>query len=421
MLKYEPSLIDMRRVECKLEAPSGRMKSFSGTVSQLAREVVSLDGLYVSDSKTPWGARCTKPFISYKYRIHKLKKRGGNPYPHPLTRSSFFTNTTKMAAPSFSLPAGPPGRLGGTCLQANNSRLIDDDVLYICRNCYAVSGEYIYASTQLGQAINLEFVKQWLDTDPFGSFLDIFQAAFSDYGTSARTQGAITVKVAGVKFLLSSKHFRIHDSGDVFALGPDYYELWARIAVSNPDVLFWMPTRDHHIPAFRRLVQTMPPPENLVIRPSALHFQDPAPVVEGFAAGSTSAYDGFQQAPIHTLADWDCPAYKGAAHTCTSQNCRVCWDRPDLSVNYMPHSTPSRKHREHIVKRNPSLKTMVKSYGADVKGNPPVPFEAYLVEHGMYPHEFSPNEWFEAFPDKDPDEVVALMAGSAEWQPADHE
>lgn len=418
---YVQRILRMRHVSCRLEAPSGRMRDFDGDFGDLVKLLVKPTSLILTKSISPWGTEIPAPSITYAYRVHGLSKR-------PLTRASLLTGTTKMVCPSFSLPAGPAGKLGGTCLQANNQRLIEEPALYICRSCYATKGNYLYTNMQLAQGVRKRWIQLQLKAGA-DALAEAFLVALQDYRSKRRV-----VEVADRRLTIDQSYFRIHDSGDVYWAGDDYYLFWLKMAWLLPDVYFWMPTRDHHVARFHQLVQDAPPPSNLTVRPSALHFQDEPPVVDGFAAGSTSAYNDL--ADIAIDADFDCPAYAGAkAHTCLNgpgpdgeSACRACWTHPHLSINYAPHGTASKAQRKTLGQRaqrvrgnprgTPSLAALVDDYGGSpVRRNPPEPFEAYLEAHGMYPEDFTEADYARAFPDLDGDEITELMEGGAEWQP----
>ena len=163
--------------------------------------------------------------------------------------------------------------------------------------------------------------------------------------------------------------FRLHDSGDFFSMG--YWRAWATVMAELPHIRFWAPNR-----TWAHRSATCEPqeiPENLAMRPSALHFDDPPPSQAllrsvklpiyqkgkggGFAAGSGSGdpdimapvpgtpFHAFVAAPDEGF--WECPAYaywdKGggsvfgtsdrpAGGTCIlakgpngEKGCRVCW------------------------------------------------------------------------------------------------
>ena len=138
--------------------------------------------------------------------------------------------------------------------------------------------------------------------------------------------------------------FRIHDSGD-FTFSPNTYLLWKLVA-EDPRmsaVSFWAPTRMWVFPQFRRIVSENPPPENMSLRPSALHFNDLAPGIDGFHAGSTAHTKGTD--PVRDgIAQWVCPAYQHDGKSCAGgggpqreKDCRACWSYKDTEVSYLVH------------------------------------------------------------------------------------
>lgn len=283
---------------------------------------------------------------------HKLfTVRGeGRDYPSKGRDSTTaFSFTTKMTAPSFSLPAGPV-KEGGTCAAANvgagGGKRIEGKQ-YICDECYSLEGNYIFADAGISQAIRYHWVIRMLNADPSGLELGRQLAvAIEDYarhgtvgnsdgGTAARLTSEIGVWDGGqivvqlylrdikrsiaypcavtdlpsetgfrnTRELFASRKlaagdvcgfFRIHDSGD-FTIGaaklwPNYVAAWAHCASLLPNVLFWAPTRAWIFPAMlRKLVSVAEQTPNLIIRPSGLHESEPAPTLEGLANGTTVA------------------------------------------------------------------------------------------------------------------------------------
>jgi hypothetical protein len=164
-------------------------------------------------------------------------------------------------------------------------------------------------------------------------------------------------------------YFRIHDAGDFYSLA--YWQAWEQAMRELPGTRFWAPNRTWAHAS--HTVDHGAIPENLAMRPSALHFGDPPPTGEtmrrvrlpiwqagkggGLAAGSGSGdpeamrvvpgtpFREFVSAPGEAF--WECPAYaywtKGggavfgtqdrpAGGTCilargpqNEKGCRVCW------------------------------------------------------------------------------------------------
>lgn len=263
-------------------------------------------------------------------------------------RVTLFTNTSKMACPSFSLPAGPPASRG-TCpasKQAVTERLRGtpsverqfleapphehrtkrkttiEPPLYICDNCYAGKGRYVSSPLNaIRQTFRLAWTRAALDADVFVSEM-----------TKAITAMRALPAEAQAKETINTRFFRIHDSGDFFSV--PYYRAWVAVCQALPGITFWAPTHQWVFPAYRDAFAGTPPPPNLTLRPSALFFGAPAPRIAGLAAGSTAAKGSWPK-PV-----WNRPAYdadKSSNKNCESVRCRTCWDRPRAAVSYREH------------------------------------------------------------------------------------
>jgi hypothetical protein len=285
---------------------------------------------------------------------------------HPIDRVSVLTATSKMNAISFSLAAGPL-KAHGTCLpsdlsteafrkrvgEVNGQGYADVegtkkgirtvDILepgqksitksqamgtWICDQCYAGKGNYAKLdSNQIFQIARKIWVDRHLAQGDFAqTMVDILRRTLS-------TDSVMRAKIC------SSEYFRIHDSGDFFPVAGNkfaYFDAWVEVAQSMPEVRFWCPTRMWIIPDWRdHMISTMSrpgAPQNLVIRPSALIYGVKAPKLTGLAAGSTSS-----AVPMKPEGHWDCPAYESPEGSCVGAGCRVCWNHPQLPVNYKVH------------------------------------------------------------------------------------
>ena len=206
-----------------------------------------------------------------------------------------LAKTTKMSAPSLSLPAGSH-RAGGTCIMAGvEVETGHANELTVCNSCYATKANYGYAESMASTHVRLEWVVQMLQTSP-RLFADAMEAAVIAYarythkgdkesprngqelGVWSRAEGKIvvpslpaskTVSYANVtRFTAYSKlglpykdsadlfsktpdgavcgFFRIHDAGDftaTAALMDKYIDGWAEVVRRLPHVYFWAPTR----------------------------------------------------------------------------------------------------------------------------------------------------------------------------------
>ena len=265
-----------------------------------------------------------------------------------LTAPSLFTATSKMSAASWSVPAGPPS-VGGACASAElfkntskyNIALQQGDVEqrpaskpdWICQFCYAGKSNYMHRTSQYSQTARLIWLTGLIEH--FG-----VDGAASQMAVALRAHQGNTKRREKVGE--NPKFFRIHDSGD-FQLAPNTYLLWSLVAREMQEVSFWAPTRMWTFPKFNEMVRANPPPDNMSIRPSALHFGDVAPDLDGFDHGSSA--HSIENDPVKTgKADWICPAYQHDGHTCAGaggpngeKDCRVCWKHVDMSVSYRSH------------------------------------------------------------------------------------
>jgi len=318
----------------------------------------------------------------------------------PAKFCSFFSNTSKMACGSWSIPAGGVS-MGGTCPSANTTSEVETYDLAsfknavrtipklaekltresgtfprklpmadspplvtlglernICQKCYAAKGNFGNSNTQLWQMARFAWA---FDAVERGTFVEEMTAALRAFLSHVKARAS---KKQDPRF------FRIHDSGDFFS--PEYMLGWARVAANLPEVRFWAPTRVWMLwpDAVAEAVAIAP---NLTLRPSALQFDDPAPIVDGIpVAGSTahvaSKADALEPARLG-LAQWDCPAYALAGKACAGAmdskkiktaaqrkyieeargnfrqlfgasapaDCRVCWVKPEITVSYHAH------------------------------------------------------------------------------------
>lgn len=291
--------------------------------------------------------------------------------------ANLFTTTSKMGSGSLSLPAGPPS-LGGTCAASKlpevSPELWQDQ---ICRKCYALKNNYSYELPQLYQTTRYEFLKRIIDDLGVERAADVLAKAVQSYNGNLKAR-----RDAGE----NPAFFRVHDSGDAWSR--EYWEVWQGVFDRCPKIRFWMPTRMHWIDGWRPWLSEYQA-KHVVIRPSAYHFNDPAPEVAGLAAGSTGHYPNWGDPMENATADFICPAYAsegacvnairlslgvyrgiGAGYlenprhappyitsrmktmmdayrrglsqderriTNDGWDCRVCWIRPDWSVSYKVH------------------------------------------------------------------------------------
>jgi len=97
-----------------------------------------------------------------------------------------FSATSKMSAPSFSLPAGNP-RVAGTCIMAAvEPQRGYTDAQTICNVCYATSANYGYPESMGSNHIRKMWVEQSLKK---GNFVEEMTAAISAYARYSKQGG----------------------------------------------------------------------------------------------------------------------------------------------------------------------------------------------------------------------------------------
>ena len=229
----------------------------------------------------------------------------------PGTTVSVLSSPSKMPCKSFSLPAVrscPSATFGkGAICGESKSDL----------NCYASKRAYTWPVVV--NALNTRY--QWaiaasMDAPTGDEFVTIMTDAIS---REAKRQER---KAAKTQRQFTGPVFRLHDSGDLF--NPQYARLWARIAAATPHVAYWIPTRQYksknlHMQAALLELSALP---NVALRPSALYFESPAPVIDGLSAGTTASVEGF-----------NCPA-SNQGNACL--DCRQCWTK-DIVISYHRH------------------------------------------------------------------------------------
>lgn len=223
---------------------------------------------------------------------------------------ALLTNPSKMPGRSFSLPAGracPASKLA-TQLAGERST---------CAGCYAKQGRYRFPNVANAQQYRFDLVLQSLRTDGGQAFVE-------------RMVVEIRRNVRA-----NDPYFRIHDSGDLFSEA--YVNAWIQICTALPKVYFWCPTREWIRPEMMPVLQRFAALPNVSLRPSALGINDPAPVIEGLAAGTSVAAEA-----DHPLA---CPATATAQKHCDDHGCRKCWQKTE-EVFYVIHGAQRTKLRQ---------------------------------------------------------------------------
>ena len=160
----------------------------------------------------------------------------------------------------------------------------------VCASCYALKGNYRFSNVKAAQYRRLESI-----TDP-------------------RWVAAMNTLLQH----LDTRWFRWHDSGDIQS--PSHLEKIAQVALDNPDMKFWLPTREK-IFVYSYLKKHGNFPKNLCVRLSATMIDGPAPA--GFPNTSTVVTSGAS-----------CPAPQQGGKC---GPCRACWDTGVKNVSYKKH------------------------------------------------------------------------------------
>lgn len=245
-----------------------------------------------------------------------------NPATNPeVQQYKLLSWTSKMNAPSWSLPAGAP-QIGGACPGAvGGQSIVPESALLkavkhinrgldrpantpvnlaqaICEHCYATGGQYSTGQVQFAQLLRFLWARQAINfpvQGPHGestAFVETMVYAIdnADYklaGGTVQGEGAeatqeLPPEPTGRRF------FRIHDSGDFFE--EEYLRQWKMIADRLPDITFWAPSRIWATSWGTKAVNEINhDPRNLIIRPSAYEVNELGPpnLGPGWAGATT--------------------------------------------------------------------------------------------------------------------------------------
>lgn len=158
-------------------------------------------------------------------------------------------------------------------------------------SCYATRHAYVWSTTQLAQKARYDWLLRCMaSADGYREFVETMVTAL------ARKR---------------KRYFRIHDSGDMF--NARYISAWYEICSRVYWMEFWVPTRSYRLSNLLPHLVRLNSLPNVIVRPSALHFEDAPPVIEGLSAGTSAA-----------KTEYNCPAHT-QGNMCGS--CRKCWDK----------------------------------------------------------------------------------------------
>ena len=190
-----------------------------------------------------------------------------------------------------------------------------------CKGCYAMTGNYRYASVQTALG-----VRTWIARNDL---------AWIENAINAQ------IKADSVKFI------RIHASGDFF--GAEYIEMWKRIAIQNPDITLWTYTKN---PAAENAFNEIP---NCNIVKSVIPGKG---VNFGHCDYILSCYE-YLKAAGKSVYICRCGVDKG--QHCT--NCKGC-SRNEY-VLFIEHSTEYKAEKDSLF---PVLKALIESQDSTIAG-----------------------------------------------------
>lgn len=368
----------------------------SRTYSLLGRDSVfqHIDIDYTFDE------RSGKAVLRFSAPIWTENMDGGSfPSKSGMEQFSLFSGTSKMSAPSFSLPAGPP-REGGTCVAAGRgaSKLVRpgrgtapggarrdaSGRPFICDLCYSTAGNYFYPNVGTAQAARLAWCQRLLGEDPSGALLgESLALALEDTARRAHyknlskrlghelgvwNRGNLTVPgfIEGRKgiraipveptelpastgfrstldFLASrgvqdgevAGFFRIHDSGDL-NVGRKL-ETWKGYLAAWEYVAQAFPNVWFWMPVRTWTTKAMIPELQRVSQLPNMTIRASAL----FVGQQPPDIPGVPSSGVHQQAPaeghYRCPVTPMDKSSCAQEGCRVCWLAPTMTPSYAEH------------------------------------------------------------------------------------
>lgn len=205
-----------------------------------------------------------------------------------------------------------------------------------CSKCYALSGRYVFPNVQDAQYKRFDILLTILfeiEKYPLRFALMLKACKEQDVESFAKYSNKLPKTVEFLQaftYLLQKNNqpeFRWHDSGDLQSRAHLY--LIVAIALLNPNIQFWLPTREYKIVLDWLASSNNEIPDNLNIRLSA-HMVD-GPVPEwAYAKGLTTSgvTTDHSQGNCHAQI---------ASPDKSCDTCRACWDKSVLHVDYIAH------------------------------------------------------------------------------------
>tara|TARA_R100001163_G_scaffold6791_1_gene7427 strand:- start:1882 stop:2733 length:852 start_codon:yes stop_codon:yes gene_type:complete len=191
----------------------------------------------------------------------------------------------------------------------------------VCESCYALNGNYRYPAVMEGMALNSIGISFYESKEDY----TVWTVALSELIRRRCILKEIKDKQGNVIAIEDNRWFRFHDSGDIQSAL--HMEAINQIAINNPNVKFWIPTREGKF--VKDFMKTNKVASNLCIR------------ISGHMVGK-KASDFGTGLPTSTVD------YKASEHKCVAplqggscdgeiMNCRNCWDSSIPNVDYPQH------------------------------------------------------------------------------------
>ena len=198
----------------------------------------------------------------------------------------------------------------------------------ICQICYAEGGNYATLGPQLRELVCYWWTKELLKTDE-GTEEWINTMVRAIQGLSWDHEEQIDPRTGRQIYPV-----RVHSAGDFFS--PKYTEAWLHVAARLPEIFFWAPTRTWAAQGWmgttrsdgswspghwaRLLASPGIPHGNFSIRPSAYHTNDPAPGPEDYPWEGPYQFPTAGTTSLYAFADATQPEDCGR-----SQDTRYDW------------------------------------------------------------------------------------------------
>lgn len=217
-------------------------------------------------------------------------------------------------------------RARGTCPHGTKLARIPGTV---CYGCYASGGNYLRPNVINALARRAKATRSALE-DPRKTerWVDAVASSIERSGNS---------------------YFRWHDSGDI--MGPRHLGAIVEVARRKPDVMFWLPTKEHG--TVRDWVRTHGAaklPRNLNVRLSAHMLFDRMHAEPPLTSSSVASGEGFA-CPATGDPVWQRRYAFGSGNrrSATCGPCRACWDRGTANVDYAFHGATYRYRQGLLV------------------------------------------------------------------------